>query len=180
MKKIMLYTALLLNVSSFTYASTKIINSEVGFTAVGRPAFIKATGTMPIETADLTVKDNVLSGKVIVSLKNLESGIEMRDTHLKEKYLQVNEYPKATLTFKNIDTKKLNTVHEIQGELTLHGVTKPISIKTEMNLNGDKLNVEADFTVILTDYSIELPSFQGITAAKNVEIKVNSAFELNK
>ncbi len=165
-------------VSFQTQAATKVLSSEVNFTAVGRPSFIKATGTLPIEKADLKVVSGKLSGNLMVSLTKLDSGIETRDEHLKEKYLEVAKHPEATLMLENIDLAKIKDGSTIDAKLKLHGVEKTIPIEVEASLNGQTLEVEAEFEVILTDYSIELPSFQGITAAKNVKIKVDSKFEL--
>ncbi len=161
-------------------AATKVLESEVNFTAVGRPAFIKATGILPIEKADLKVAEGKLSGSLMVPLTKLDSGIEMRDTHLKEKYLEVATHPEATLMLENLDLSKLKDGASIQAKLKLHGVEKMIPLEVEASLDGTVLDVEAEFEVILTDFSIALPSFQGITAAKNVKIKVESKFDIQK
>mgnify|MGYP000610268938 CR=1 FL=1 len=95
MKAIILMALFQLNLN----AATKVIDSEVNFTAVGRPAFIKATGILPIEKADLTLKEGMLTGNIEVPLSKLNSGIETRDEHLKEKYLEVAKYPKAKFLF---------------------------------------------------------------------------------
>lgn len=162
------------------HAATKVLKSEVNFTAVGKPAFIKATGVLPIEKADLKVMNGKLSGNLIVLLTKLDSGIEMRDTHLKEKYLEVGKHPEATLIFENLELSKLEDGASIKAKLKLHGVEKIIPLEVEATMNGTALNVKAEFEVILTDFSIALPSFQGITAAKNVKIKVESKFDIQK
>ena len=160
------------------HAATKVLSSEVNFTAVGRPAFIKATGILPIEKADLRVKEGKLSGSLMVPLTKLDSGIETRDEHLKEKYLEVGKHPEAILMLENVDLESIKDGSKIQAKLKLHGVEKQVPIEVEASLEDQVLEVEAEFEVILTDFSIELPSFQGITAAKNVKIKVDSKFEL--
>jgi polyisoprenoid-binding protein YceI len=161
-----------------SYAATKVTKSEVSFTAVGRPAFIKATGILPIEKADLKIESGKLSGNLIVPLTKLDSGIETRDEHLKEKYLHVDKHPMAKLTLENIDLVSIKSKSKVLGKLMLHGVEKEIPIEVEAKMEGKKLEVKADLEVILTDFSIELPSFQGITAAKNVKIEVQSTFEI--
>ncbi len=173
-----IFSLLLLLTTLNISAATKVLNSEVNFTAVGRPAFIKATGLLPIEEADFQIKEGLLSGSLIVHLTKLDSGIETRDEHLKEKYLEVAKYPEAKLTLKNIKLSTLGESSTITALLKLHGVEKEIPIEAKVNREGRKLKVDANFEVILTDFSIELPSFQGITAAKNVKIKVASQFEI--
>tara|TARA_Y100000768_G_scaffold384340_1_gene368184 strand:+ start:985 stop:1515 length:531 start_codon:yes stop_codon:yes gene_type:complete len=176
MKAIILMALFQLNLN----AATKVIDSEVNFTAVGRPAFIKATGILPIEKADLTLKEGMLTGNIEVPLSKLNSGIETRDEHLKEKYLEVAKYPKALLSFTNIPLKELKEGQNIKAKLTLHGQTREIPLEVKVEGDKSRLKVESDFEVILTDFNIELPSFQGITAAKNVKIKVDSTFSLDE
>ena len=171
--------SLLLFVASLNLnAATRVLKSEVNFTAVGRPAFIKATGILPIEKADFKINEGKLSGSLMVPLTKLDSGIETRDEHLKEKYLEVGKYPEAMLILENIALESIKSGSKVEAKLKLHGIEKMIPIEVEAHMTGKELDVKAGFEVILTDFSIELPSFQGITAAKNVKIKVESKFEI--
>ena len=68
-------------------------DSHVTFEGKG-PAGFKVTGS----TTDLSVAEADGNVVVTVPLANLNTGIDLRDHHMKEKYLEVPKYPSAVLT----------------------------------------------------------------------------------
>lgn len=66
---------------------------------------------------------------VVVDTKSLNSNHAERDKHLRSKdFLDVEQYPRATFTSTRVIATGEDTL-EIEGELTLHGVTNPITIE---------------------------------------------------
>lgn len=55
------------------------------------------------------------------------------------------------------------------GQLTLHGVTKPVTGKVNMS---DEKEIEAGFKIKLSEYKIDIPKYLGITVADEVEVTV--------
>lgn len=168
----------LISLSFNVVASNKIIHSNINFVATGKPSFIKANGKLNINDVNIDFQENILNGDFIVDLTQLDSGIELRDKHLKEKYLEVEKFPKAVLTFQKQKLDLGKNSQKVPAILKLHGESQEIEVVLVSELVGDKLKLIAEFELILTDYNIELPSFQGITAAKNVKIKVESEIGL--
>lgn len=168
----------LLAVGQFTTAATFNVTPDKGtvsFLAKGKPALISIKGEGQGADGTLTEKaDNTLSGKFAFNLKTLKTGIELRDEHLKNKYLEVEKYPQAIL---NVDGLKLpqnlNDEFKFQGVLSLHGVEKTVEGKARIK-SGKELS--ADFQLKLSEFGIETPSFQGITVAENVQVMVNVPF----
>jgi polyisoprenoid-binding protein YceI len=176
MKKSILLLTALFTLNAF--GSAKVINSEINFTAVGKPAFIKASGNMPFKTSTLEVKENKLTGTILVDMNQLNTGIDLRDEHLKSKYLHVEKFPEAKLELSPIAlVDGLNTT-DIMATLHFHGTSKKIKIPVELNKMGNKVKVNTDFELLLSDFNVELPSFQGITAADKVTLKVSSEIEI--
>src|SRR5580693_2415643 len=68
-------------------------DSHVTFEGKG-PAGFKVTGT----TTDLSVAEGDGNVVITVPLANLNTGIDLRDHHMREKYLEVPKYPSAVLT----------------------------------------------------------------------------------
>ena len=63
---------------------------------------------------------------------------------------------------------------EAMGTLELHGVKKPVTVKYEkMNVEGKTITFNSKFNIKITDFAIDIPSFQGITVADEVEVSVN-------
>ena len=169
---------LLITVLSFSgNADVELINSEIKFSATGRPSFIKANGTVPLTETNIQVRFNEISGIVKVDLNKLDSGIVLRDKHLKEKYLHTHKFPEATL---HIVKQKINfgTKGKLKVVLNFHGKSKEMTINTILEKNEKIVSLNSDFEFLLTDFGIELPSFQGITAADKVKLNVDARVKL--
>jgi polyisoprenoid-binding protein YceI len=82
-------------VAAFGVAEAKLSGSggQVQFTATG-PGGLTIVGT----TKDVNVKDDGTSVTVVVPLANVDTGIALRNKHMKEKYLEVDKFPTAELT----------------------------------------------------------------------------------
>ena len=66
--------------------------------------------------------------------------------HLKsDDFFSVDKYPVATLKI-NESTKFINGVADIEADLTIKGITHPISFKAEKIKNGYTANIEVDRT----------------------------------
>lgn len=146
------------------------------FIGIGRPALLKVKGQAKEMAALIDMTDGTVSGEFKVPLKNLDSGIELRDEHMKNKYLAVGQFPEAILkvaslkvdSIKNNDRKTL----PFTGTLTLHGVAKPITGEAQVEGRETRYAVDAKFNIKLSEYGIDIPRYAGITFADNVDINV--------
>lgn len=178
MKKIVITTLLLL-FSNLSIAKTEIESSKIDFTAIGNPSFIKATGSLNFSEADLKIENNQISGSIIVNLNKLDTDIELRDKHLKEKYLETDKFPIAKLTLNPFKIEEAKPAKQkIKAILDFHGVKKEMQLELDLKKIQSELSVEGEFSLKLSDHNIELPSFQGITAADIVKLKVFAKFKL--
>lgn len=151
--------------------------SKVTFLAVGRPSMLKIHGTASSgPAADLKVEGAQLKGAVDFDMDKLDTGIAMRTTHMKEKYLQVKDHPKAKLTLVDapVDagfaTSLTNSGEKpFKGMLALHGKEKEVS-GTFTAKDGV---VQAKFPIKLTDFAIDIPSYLGVTVADMVDVAVD-------
>lgn len=63
-----------------------------------------------------------------VKAASIDTGNAMRDKHLKSPdFFNAVQFP--TITFKSSSFTKTSAGYEVTGELTLHGVTKPLTVK---------------------------------------------------
>ncbi len=158
---------------------------DVTFLAVGRPSALKINGKGPAPKGSFAVENSKqnpkLSGKIQFSLDALETGIAMRDRHMKEKYLETGKFPVAELDLKNIALPQSLpdgdfTLENIAFEapLTLHGTTRNVNGRAKIARAGGHMIVNAEFGLKISDYAISLPSFAGITVADEVKINVNT------
>lgn len=150
--------------------------SKVTFLAVGKPSMLKIHGTASAGPAgDLKLEGNQLRGAVEMDMDKLDTGIELRTQHMKEKYLQVKEHPKAKLTLTDaaVDegfAKSLSNAGEkpFKGKLQLHGKEQPV----EGTYTAKDGQVQAKFPIKLSDFAIDIPSYLGVTVADMVDVAV--------
>ncbi len=138
---------------------------------------------------DVTVassKDDFTDAQVTVTadINSINTENDYRDNDLKsEKFFDAAKYP--ALSFKSTSITKIDAKnYKLNGNLTMHGVTKPVTL--DLVLNGVVQNpmskkTVAGFkikgTVKRTDFGIA-PSFP--TAVVSDEIAIDANIELNK
>jgi len=159
-------------------------SGSVAFTAMGNPAFISIEGKGKGTSGELSVKNNIAKGVFKFKLTTLDTGIDTRNEHMKNKYLKTDEYPEATLEISNLELPKNYTPAaglgggKFVGKLTLKGVTRDITGTFESKgKNQGKEAIVAKFDIKLSDFGVEIPSFAGITVANNVDIAVDTTLE---
>lgn len=157
-------------------AAVKSKSGEVHFLAKGNPGFMKIEGKSSGGlTGELDPANTSAPGVFTFAMSELETGIELRDEHMKEKYLEVEKFPEAKLVLKNVAGLSAidgNGKGSFSGTLTLHGVSRDVSGSYE--IEGRK--VKASFTTKISDYAINVPSWMGVTVADNVDVTVTSQF----
>jgi polyisoprenoid-binding protein YceI len=131
-----LITALALTAGAAAQASTWQIDPNhssaqfsvrhLGVSTV-RGAFARITGTAKYDPADVTKS----SLETTIDAKSVDTRVEMRDNDLRSpNFLDVEKYP--TITFHSTQFKSPNTGKmQITGDLTIHGVTKPVVLDVD-------------------------------------------------
>jgi polyisoprenoid-binding protein YceI len=72
------------------------------------------------------------SATATIDLASVDTGNETRDTHLRSAdFLGVDEHP--TMTYRSTGVRRTGDGWIVDGELTLHGVTRPVPLVVEMN-----------------------------------------------
>jgi polyisoprenoid-binding protein YceI len=149
-------------------------SSPVGFLATGKPGFLKIKGEGARLSGTATLADSTLSGTFEVELKSLATGIELRDAHMKDKYLEVGSHPTARLVLSPLRLERAEGKVEkpFDGTLTIKGVTKPVAGTVALDFAGDVVTGEARMEVVLSDYPVGVPSYLGVTVAETVAVTV--------
>lgn len=146
-------------------------SAHVAFTAVG-PAGLKIVGT----TSDLDVSESSGDVKVRVPLANLDTGIGLRNRHMREKYLQVQLYPNADLVVSRSALKLPNSGDEAKsdanGTMTLHGKSKPVRFSYNAKRDANRYHVTGSVHLNMNDFGIEVPSYLGVTVKPEVDVSV--------
>ena len=99
--------------------------------------------------------------------------------HFNENYLESDKYPKATFAgrFVDFDAALLAAAGphpaQVEGDLTLHGVTHHIRVPATVELRGGQLLAQATFPVASADYNIEIPLLVRNNIAKIISVHVD-------
>ena len=119
-----------------------------------------------------------LTGDLSVDLASIDTGIDLRNQHLREKYLEIGKGPgfdKAVLSelrLNDADGEGFEGRTAFSGTLLLHGVRRPVSGTGEIHRAGRSVRVEGSFPLTLTDFAIEPPEYLGVGVASRVLVKV--------
>jgi polyisoprenoid-binding protein YceI len=158
----------------------KVSQGHVEFLAIGKPSAIKIRGKGDKLQSQLQVKDKSLTGKVTFDLTSLDTGIDTRNEHMKEKYLETGKFKDAELTLKPLtlaeDICKQDVKLEkknFEGTLKLHGVEQPIKGEFDVTSKKGTGHSQVRFNLLITDYKIDIPTYMGIKVTDKVETTVD-------
>jgi polyisoprenoid-binding protein YceI len=88
-----------------------------------------------------------------IDVTSVDTGVAPRDKHLKSPdFFDTDKFP--TMTFKSTSVHKVGDHYDVAGDLTLHGVTKPVVLKLEdpgkAQVGMDGKSVHRGFTATTT------------------------------
>ena len=143
-------------------------DASVAFTATG-PGGLKIVGT----TSELAVADDGQSVAVTVPLRALDTKIELRNKHMREKYLEVDKYPNAVLTVARSELK-MPTSGEVSGDaagtMKIHGREHAVRLHYTAKRAAAGMAVSGTVKVNIKDFGIEEPSFMGAAVKPDVDV----------
>lgn len=117
-----------------------------------------------------------------VDLNSLDTGIGLRNRHMRENYLQTDQFPntdfkgKLTMAVKVSETEYQVTA---EGVLFIHGVEQPLAVQGKMIKDGDSFRIISEFAVKLSDYKIEIPSIMIYKIDETVALQVDLFVKLH-
>jgi polyisoprenoid-binding protein YceI len=146
--------------SEFGYRVEEVLFG-VNATAAGRSNQI--TGDMTI--AGTTVE----SAAFAVDVASIVSDDDRRDNQFRGNIMQTDQFPQATFTLTApivldaIPADGAQVTASATGDLTLHGVTKPVTFDVTAQAAPGRIGVLGSIPILFADYGIDNPSRSGIT-----------------
>ncbi|MBY0316383.1 MAG: YceI family protein [Bdellovibrionales bacterium] len=152
-------------------------SGAVTFEAVGKPSFLKIKGQGEGPEGNIQIDKNI-TGEFKFKLDTLNTGISLRDSHMKEKYLEVAKHPDARLKLEEVKDWSVEKGEAqgvpFKGSLTIHGVEKPVTGTVDIKKKDAGYAVVANFETKISLYGIDLPSYAGVTVADDVKVSVKT------
>ena len=124
-----------------------------------------------------------VGGELALDLASIDTGIALRNEHLREKYLQVAKGPGfdravlSSIVVRDAGGAEFEGQSPFTGTLLLHGVSHPVSGTVQVRRVAQGARVEASFPLVLTDHGIEPPMYLGVGVAGKVMVKVTFTAE---
>lgn len=153
-----------------TYDVVKADGNTIEWVAVGNPGFLKINAEGGYSEGKVTIEGDELSVDVVCKPEFFKTGMELRDDHMKNKYLMVSQFPNSTL---KIEKMKFKAGEEFEwtGVLQIKNESKPAKGKAKIIKSDAGYNVESTFIVSMKEYpSIGVPKYLGITMAEDITV----------
>jgi hypothetical protein len=127
---------------------------------------------------------NAENGEVIfnVLMKSFKFDRALMEEHFNENYVESDKFPKSTFKGKitnlsSVDFKKDGTYNvDIEGELLIHGATKPVKAQGTFDIKEGKITAKSKFQLDPKDYNIDIPSVVKEKFADKMDITVNLVY----
>jgi polyisoprenoid-binding protein YceI len=179
MKKLMMVAALL--------AIDTAAHAQKYMTRTGKVTFFSSTPVENIEAFnnDVACAMDSKTGDVAfqVPVKSFKFEKALMQEHFNENYMESDKYPRADFKGKIADMSKVNFGKDgsyavsVNGKMTIHGVTRDVTIPGTVVVKGKNATATSKFMVKPADYKINIPGVVEGKIAKEIEVTVNSVLE---
>jgi len=160
---------------------------DIWYTRNGNISFHAGTSLEDIDGVNNDVASmlNAKTGEIAftVLVKSFHFKRALMEEHFNENYMESTEFPKATFSGTIVDAGKVNFMKEgnypvsVEGQLTIHGVTRKIAAPGTITVSGGKVSAMAGFIVLLSDYKISIPGVVADKISKEAKVEVKCSYE---
>ncbi len=159
-------------------------NSLVFFSKAPMESFEGKTdrieGSVSADLADLA---SGVAVEVRVDMASLDTGIGLRNKHMRENHLETEKYPEAIFRAKRVLEAPGSPLVPgssaefiLAGSMTLHGVTRdieaPVSVSCGESEGRIHLDISSEFPITLSDYDIKRPKFLVLKLNETQDVKI--------
>lgn len=174
---------------SLFVTATVLVNAQaVQMTKTGKISFYsraKSIDKVEAENNEVSSILNPQTGDMVfaVLIKSFHFASALMEEHFNENYLESGKFPKSTFKGKITNLAAVNFAKDgaypvtVEGDLTMHGVTKTATAPGSVTVKGGKVSATAKFQVKLKDYSISIPSLVADKISEDIDITVDCKYE---
>jgi polyisoprenoid-binding protein YceI len=119
------------------------------------------------------------TAKLVVQgmVKSFKFKSPLMEEHFNENYMESDKFPKTSFDGKIIGYDGKTGSYDVEGDLTIHGVTNKVKTKMTLSNDGTKLVIAGSFIVKLIDFKIDVPTLAKKTLAETAKISLKLPFE---
>ncbi|MBS1585636.1 MAG: YceI family protein [Bacteroidetes bacterium] len=174
-------------VAALLVCTAGVAQAQKYMTRTGQVSFFSHTPLENIDAVNNEVSAVIDSktGNVVfqVPVKSFKFVRALMEEHFNENYMESDKYPRADFSGKITSLSAVNFSANgnynvtVAGKLTMHGVTKDVSMPAVIAVKGKDIAGQAKFAVIPGDYNIKIPSLVESKIAKQITITVNTMLQ---
>lgn len=180
MKKTSLFLALVLSAGALFAQKKTTTSATINFDATtSLDALPKAENKTAIAALDTETGTVAFE----IAIKNFAfSNPKMQEHFNSAGWMDSDQFPTANFKGKisnlsTVDFSKNGTYSaDVEGDLTIHGVTKPVKTKATINIDGGKINSKSEFTIKLEDFNVNGSAIAAGKVSKEPTISVVADF----
>jgi polyisoprenoid-binding protein YceI len=167
---------------------TQTVNAQIFYTKTAAVSFFSHTAVEDIKADNFESVSFLDAAKGELRFQVLIKGFQFpkasMQTHFNTPaYMDSDKFPKSEFkgnitNLKAVDFKKDGTYKvEVEGDLTMHGITKKIKHGGTITIKNGKPSANATFKINRTDFGIKVPGFTAAKIAEEIEITVKCDYE---
>jgi hypothetical protein len=147
-------------------------NGYISFISQNPVETIKAENNQVVGALDVKTGEMVFQALI----KSFHFDRALMEEHFNENYMESDKIPKSIFKGKisnlsSVDFTKKGTYDvTVEGDLTIHDVTKSIVAKGTVEVTVDGINASSKLTIVPEDFNITIPSL--------VRNKINKSFDV--
>ena len=160
--------------------------------AFGQSKYMTKSGSMSFEASQPSFEPIEATHSAVSALLNADTGelavlalvrgfrfpLALMEEHFNENYIESHQYPKTSFkgSILNFDSNALSNqprTAQLTGELSMHGVTKPISVSATITQSDEQITLTSSFSVKTSDFGIKIPSLVRKQIDENVQVEVS-------
>ncbi|SBW19216.1 YceI family protein [Candidatus Protofrankia californiensis] len=144
-------------------------------TAVGRTSGV--TGQLVVSGT------TVPSADLTVDMTTVTSDQSQRDSQFRGQIMETSRFPTATfkltrpIDLGSVPAEGEKRTYQATGDLTLHGVTRTVTISLDAQRAGGQIRASGQIPVTFRDYDVSPPNIGGIKVEQNGVIEVLLNFD---
>ena len=137
------------------------------------------TGTSDKLTGLIDLDENLVD--FFIDLETLDTGIRLRNRHMRDSYLETGQYRFAEFTGSLITSFDPESEEEqqvvVKGNFTMRDISREMEIEGTLRNSGGDLELEASWVVLLEDFNIRRPRVVFYELAEEQEITISATLK---
>lgn len=131
------------------------------------------------------VRRGHLLGELMLDLETLKTGIRLRDSHMRDRYLEVQAPDNRVAVLRAIVVEQLpdggfaSGSYPFRASLRMRGHEQDVAGRVEIHAEGSRLRADAVFPLRLSEFAIARPAYLGVGVSDELTVHVKLTAQAN-